>query len=144
MKKLILVACVLAAQFAVASSGGSDIGSGDISAKCPENSKLLTTCVSSPQKGDSVVAAEMLSSVAICKNGKDYVMVLVDKQGASENGEVDLEARTGGVSYKGTSKDFDYELSYGLAMNPKAQTIGKFTMNLKEAHQKLSSSYICK
>ena len=141
MKKTILGILILCAQISLAASnqGGSDVGSGDTSAKCPSDSTVIQTCVSSPDASDDVVAISMLDSVAVCQKGSQTILVF-EKNGQPLEAPAELERRAGGDVIKFDADGTEFTVSYATAIRPGLSPNGRFTITFKNAGNRKSSS----
>lgn len=115
------------------------------SAQCPQGSKTLKSCVSTPQPGDDSFATELGESIAICNANGVVSMVLADKEGQSNEAVAQVESRMGGTTYSFEQDGVRLSLSVTEGTqkpNPKA----KFTVTFTEATPPAfaSTTYTCK
>lgn len=126
--------------FAYSGRGGSDVGSGGNSAKCPKDTKVLKVCVLSPMAGDSVVAP--LDSAAVCQRDSQTLLVF-EKGGESTMTSAKLMNRAGEGVVIAEDDDVSFTVSYATEGSSGSKPKGQFTMLLKEAGEKIELSLVC-
>ena len=111
------------------------------SATCPQDSQSLKACESTPKKGDSEVAAGALDSIALCRQGRDTLMVF-EKNGQSETATAKVDPRAGGISYSVDANGTVFSLSFASGTRHQSKT-ANFTVIFTEANLEVSSTYTC-
>jgi hypothetical protein len=130
MKALLLISVLSFSSFSMAA------------ATCPSTLKTMMTCTSTPQRGDSEVAAGILDSVAACYKGNAVSMV-VQKGPESSIGSVQMEYRAGGTTITMNADDTAFTWSYPTGIVPSTTWKAKFSVIFKKAATTVSSTYTC-
>lgn len=112
------------------------------SASCPQGTKTLATCLSTPGPGDNEVAAAMLDAISICSQGTQIILV-PQKNGESDQAVAKVTQRAGGTTYVIETSDIDFSLTVTTATNSKTSA-AKLKIDFKSNNLTATSSYTCK
>lgn len=141
MKALLIIAIALSATSAFAA------------VKCPNGSRQIEVCTSTPQEGDNVVAGNMFEKIKVCEDRQDdkIIMVYAAPNGDSEAVESKEIVRPGGTTYVSSNSSIITSLSITKGVRPglTKENNATFSFKLNHVSEQLgaisfASTYTCK
>jgi hypothetical protein len=112
--------------------------------ECPENSKLVMACHSTPEAGDSEVAAGTFDAISVCRAGSKKAWLILEKNGEAEAAASKVVDRVGGSSYSVKAGDVTFSLSLPTGLRPGLSAKAKLSLLFEGAgNLEASSTYTC-